>query len=146
MELLRDPIIPKVLSCLAHSNGYLMVTLWGPQTPSRQKHLVTCSGWNDSPSSYFLKFIYLLGCVHKLSYTKLMQITVYSGRKCCCKGLVRKFITNVVVAGFPLAFAMSPLANQTKNWRNGICIFSPIWRNQINDNSNPMAKHSHCFH
>ena len=50
------------------------------------------------------------------------------------------------VAGFPLAFAMSPLANQTKNWRNGICIFSPIWRNQINDNSNPMAKHSHCFH
>ena len=52
----------------------------------------------------------------------------------------------VNVSGFPLAFAMSPLANQTKNWRNGICIFSPIWRNQINDNSNPMAKHSHCFH
>ena len=49
-------------------------------------------------------------------------------------------------SGFPLAFAMSPLANQTKNWRNGICIFSPIWRNQINDKSNPMAKHSHCFH
>ena len=46
--------------------------------------------------------------------------------------------TALLHAGFPLAFAMSPLANQTKNWRNGICVFSPIWRNQLNDNSIPM--------
>ena len=52
----------------------------------------------------------------------------------------------VCVSGFPLAFAMSPLANQTKNWRNGICVFSPIWRNQLNDNSIPMEKHFDCFH
>ena len=42
--------------------------------------------------------------------------------------------------------AMSPLANQTNNWRNGICVFSPIWRNQLNDNSIPMEKHFDCFH
>ena len=52
----------------------------------------------------------------------------------------------VYKAGFPLAFAMSPLANQTKNWRNGICVFSPIWRNQLNDNSIPMEKHFDRFH
>ena len=49
-----------------------------------------------------------------------------------------KMVEVPILAGFPLAFAMSPLANQTKNWRNGICVFSPIWRNQLNDNSIPM--------
>ena len=37
-----------------------------------------------------------------------------------------------IYPGYPLAFAMSPLANQTKNWRNGICVFSPMGHSMSN--------------